>query len=84
VVAPAAVKTLVFDKTGTLTRGVFTVKEVVKLNGFCKDQLLEFAAAAELQSNHPIATSIINAFNKDGYGSGSSCKFFQNNRPKVT
>jgi Cd2+/Zn2+-exporting ATPase len=64
--ALAAVKTVVFDKTGTLTQGVFKVKEVVNLNGFSKDQLLEFAAAAELQSNHPIATSIINAFNKDG------------------
>jgi len=31
-----------------------------------KYQLLEFAAAAELQSNHPIATSIINAFKEDG------------------
>ena len=64
--ALAAVKTVVFDKTGTLTRGVFTVKEVVNLNGFSKIQLLEFAAAAELQSNHPIATSIISAFNKSG------------------
>jgi Cd2+/Zn2+-exporting ATPase len=27
---------------------------------------LEFAAAAELQSNHPIATSIVTAFNKEG------------------
>jgi Cd2+/Zn2+-exporting ATPase len=64
--ALAAVKTVVVDKTGTLTRGVFNVQEVVNLNGFSKDQLLEFAAAAESQSNHPIATSIINAFNRDG------------------
>jgi Cd2+/Zn2+-exporting ATPase len=64
--ALAAVKTVVFDKTGTLTKGVFNVKEIVNLNGFSKGQLLEFATAAELQSNHPIAVSIINAFNKDG------------------
>jgi Cd2+/Zn2+-exporting ATPase len=64
--ALAAVKTVVFDKTGTLTRGVFRVKEVVNLNGFSKDRLLEFAAAAELHSNHPIGTSIINDFNRDG------------------
>ena len=62
----AAVKTVVFDKTGTLTRGIFKVKEIVNLNGFSKDQLLEFAAAAEQQSNHPIATSIIDAFEKVG------------------
>jgi len=70
--ALAAVKTVVFDKTGTLTRGVFNVKEVVNLNGFSKDQLLEFAAAAELQSNHPIAASINNAFNKNGRELNSS------------
>ena len=58
----AAVKTVVFDKTGTLTKGVFRVKDVVSRNGFSEDQLLEFAAAAEFQSNHPIATSILAFF----------------------
>ena len=70
--ALAAVKTVVFDKTGTLTKGVFKVKEIVNLNGFSKGQLLEFAAAAELQSNHPIATSINNAFKNDGRELNSS------------
>jgi Cd2+/Zn2+-exporting ATPase len=64
--ALTAVKTVVFDKTGTLTRGVFKVKEVVNLNGFSRSRLLEFAAAAELQSNHPIAVSITNAFQNSG------------------
>jgi Cd2+/Zn2+-exporting ATPase len=64
--ALAAVNTVVFDKTGTLTRGVFNVKEVMNLNGFSKAQLLEFAAAAECQSNHPIAASILAAFEKGG------------------
>ncbi len=64
--ALAAIDTVVFDKTGTLTKGVFAVKEVVNLNGFSKAQLLEFAAAAEFQSNHPIATSILSAFSHDG------------------
>jgi Cd2+/Zn2+-exporting ATPase len=60
--ALAAVKTVVFDKTGTLTRGVFKVNEMVPLNGFSRHQLLEFAAAAEYQSNHPIAASILSEF----------------------
>ena len=64
--ALAAIDTVVFDKTGTLTRGVFEVKEVVNQNGFSKTQLLEFAAAAEYQSNHPIATSILSAFSRTG------------------
>ena len=62
--ALAAVKTVVFDKTGTLTKGSFKVKEIVNFNGFSNDQLLEFAAAAELHSNHPIAVSIVDEFNK--------------------
>jgi Cd2+/Zn2+-exporting ATPase len=62
----AAIDTVVFDKTGTLTRGVFEVKEVVNQNGFSKSQLLEFAAAAEYHSNHPIASSILSAFSRNG------------------
>ncbi len=64
--ALAAVKTVVFDKTGTLTRGVFKVIEVVSKNGFAKDQLFEFAAAAEYQSNHPIASAIRTALEDQG------------------
>ena len=63
----ANIDTVVFDKTGTLTKGVFKVKEVVNLNGYSKGQLLEFAAAAEYQSNHPIATSILAAFSRGGH-----------------
>jgi Cd2+/Zn2+-exporting ATPase len=65
--ALAAIDTVVFDKTGTLTKGVFEVKEVVNRNGFSKAQLLEFAAAAEYQSNHPIAASILSAFSRTGH-----------------
>jgi Cd2+/Zn2+-exporting ATPase len=65
--ALAAVKTVVFDKTGTLTRAVFEVKEVVSHNGFSKEQLLEFAAAAECQSTHPIATAITGAYERLGH-----------------
>jgi Cd2+/Zn2+-exporting ATPase len=60
------VKTVVFDKTGTLTEGVFEVKEVVSKNGYRPDQLLELAATAELHSNHPIAKSILDTFDKQG------------------
>ena len=65
--ALAAVKTVVFDKTGTLTRAVFEVKEVVSHNGFSKEQLLEYAAAAEHQSTHPIATAITGAYERLGH-----------------
>ncbi len=64
--ALADLKTAVFDKTGTLTKGEFKVKLTVDINGFSKDQVLEFAAAAEYHSTHPIATSIIEAYSSTG------------------
>ena len=59
------VKTVVFDKTGTLTKGEFKVSEVVTSNGFSKEEILEYAAYAETNSNHPVAKSISDAFGKD-------------------
>jgi Cd2+/Zn2+-exporting ATPase len=64
--ALADVDTVVFDKTGTLTQGVFKVIKIVTHNGYSKDQVLTYAAAAEIQSNHPIATSILEAFSRTG------------------
>ncbi|WP_016777283.1 heavy metal translocating P-type ATPase [Anaerophaga thermohalophila] len=61
------VETVVFDKTGTLTKGEFKVSEVVasSSNGFSKDDILEYAAYAEYNSNHPVAKSILDAFHKN-------------------
>jgi Zn2+/Cd2+-exporting ATPase len=59
------VDTVVFDKTGTLTEGVFSVTKVVTRNGFTKDELLRWAAAAESRSSHPIARSIREAVGAD-------------------
>ncbi len=59
------VKTVVFDKTGTLTKGEFKVSEIVTSNGFSKEEILEYAAYAETNSNHPVAKSICEAFGKD-------------------
>jgi len=56
------VKTVVFDKTGTLTKGEFKVSCVKPVNGFSEDQLIEYAAYAEANSNHPIAKSILEAY----------------------
>ncbi len=64
--ALAKVKTVVFDKTGTLTQGVFKVSEIATYNGYSENKVLEFVAAAEAQSNHPIALSILAAFSQTG------------------
>ena len=64
--ALAHVKTVVFDKTGTLTQGVFEVQKVVTANGHSPEQLLAFAAAAEIHASHPIGASIVRAFRDAG------------------
>ena len=60
----AEVKAVAFDKTGTLTKGVFKVTEIVSCNGFNQAELLRLAAEVELNSNHPIAKSIREAYGK--------------------
>ena len=57
-------ETVVFDKTGTLTEGVFKVQKIdsIEIN---EEELIEIAAYAEWYSNHPIAKSIKEAYNKD-------------------
>ena len=58
------VDTVVFDKTGTLTKGVFNVTKINPV-GISKDDLLEYAAFAEANSNHPIAKSILSFYKKE-------------------
>ncbi|MFC7392049.1 heavy metal translocating P-type ATPase [Scopulibacillus cellulosilyticus] len=60
-----AVKYAVFDKTGTLTKGVFEVTNIQPTETISKKQLLEYAAIAEVHSNHPIAQSIRTAYGKE-------------------
>lgn len=62
--ALSAPDTVVFDKTGTLTQGVFEVSEVKPAAGFDADTLLRMAAYAEIFSSHPIARSIVRAYNE--------------------
>ncbi|MCI9403174.1 MAG: cadmium-translocating P-type ATPase [Oscillospiraceae bacterium] len=62
--ALAKTETVVFDKTGTLTRGVFNVTAVHPEE--CTElQLIEAAALAESYSNHPIARSLRDAYNRE-------------------
>lgn len=54
---------VVFDKTGTLTKGAFNVTKCVATS-VSEDTLLEYAAHAEYYSTHPIASSILRAYDK--------------------
>ncbi|MFA9399408.1 MAG: heavy metal translocating P-type ATPase, partial [Clostridiaceae bacterium] len=59
------VEIVVFDKTGTLTKGTFKVNKIEAKNKFKEDELLEYVAYAENYSNHPIAKSILEAYEKN-------------------
>ncbi|MDR2485445.1 MAG: cadmium-translocating P-type ATPase [Treponema sp.] len=58
------VDTVVFDKTGTLTKGIFKVTRIVAMDPWKEEELLDYAAHAENFSNHPIALSIRQAYQK--------------------
>ncbi len=60
----SSVKTVVFDKTGTLTQGVFEVTDVISTE-LPRERLIEYAAAAESSSPHPIAVSLVRAHGAD-------------------
>ena len=63
---PARLKAIATDKTGTLTEGRPKVVEVVPLNGRSETELLEFAAALEARSEHPLARAILDKAKQRG------------------
>nr|WP_258318045.1 heavy metal translocating P-type ATPase [Microbacterium sp. SGAir0570] len=56
-----SVDTVLFDKTGTLTKGMPAVTAIAPVSGMDAEQLLALAAAAETDSEHPLARAIVNA-----------------------
>ncbi len=61
----ANMKNVAFDKTGTLTKGVLSVDGIhVSSEDFDGKKLLEYAAAAEFSSLHPLASAITRAYGK--------------------
>jgi Cu+-exporting ATPase len=69
----ARVDTVVFDKTGTLTRGRPSVTRVAP--EAVADSVLAIAAAAELGSEHPLASAIVNEARSRGLELPSSTDF---------
>ena len=55
------VDTVLFDKTGTLTKGEPTVTAIEVTAGRSPDDVLALAAAAEADSEHPLARAIVAA-----------------------
>ncbi|WP_373294812.1 heavy metal translocating P-type ATPase [Mycetocola manganoxydans] len=55
------VNSVLFDKTGTLTKGEPVVSSVETVGGRSEDEVLALAAAAESDSEHPLAKAIVAA-----------------------
>ena len=51
--------TIVLDKTGTITAGKPALTDIQPLGAFTADELLALVAAAEVDSEHPLATAIV-------------------------
>lgn len=51
--------TIVFDKTGTLTKGEFGVTDIVSLDNWTEEELLQKATSIEMNSEHTIAKGIV-------------------------
>ena len=60
------VNVVAVDKTGTLTKGRPELTDLVTASGFQRAEVLQLVAAAEEQSEHPIARAIVDAAKKEG------------------
>jgi Cu+-exporting ATPase len=64
--AATKVRTVIFDKTGTLTRGEPAVIDVLPAPGVRREELLHWAAVAEVASEHPLGEAIVRAAREAG------------------
>lgn len=54
------IKTIVLDKTGTITKGKPVLTDLKVYNNFDGNEILQLAASAENNSEHPLAEAIVN------------------------
>jgi len=71
----AKVDTLIVDKTGTLTRGRPALVAVLPEPGFAEDEILQFAAALERGSEHPLAEAIVRGAEERGLDIAAADEF---------
>ena len=64
--AMSRVKAIAFDKTGTITTGTFNVQTVEVAGKYTENEVLQYAAALEAVSTHPIAMSIVEEVQRRG------------------
>jgi len=71
----ARLTTIVFDKTGTLTVGKPSVTDVVTGAEMTEEHLLALTASAELYSEHPLASSVVETAQERGLTIGQPSAF---------
>lgn len=71
------IDTVVLDKTGTITRGEPEVTDVVSIRetSLSEHSILRFAAAAERDSEHPLATAIVRRASSEGIDVPAASEF---------
>lgn len=67
---------MVLDKTGTITEGSPAVTDVIALDDFAEEEILQWAASLESGSEHPLAQAIVESAKAKG-GSLSAVGDFQ-------
>ena len=56
------IDTIIFDKTGTLSSGIFLIENILPKNSeLSPDEVLQYVASLEKNSQHPIARSLVYA-----------------------
>jgi Cu2+-exporting ATPase len=71
----ASLDTVILDKTGTLTKGEPEVVAVAVAPGFAEDDILRLVAAAEGDSEHPLAEAIVSGATERGLEVGRAQAF---------
>ncbi len=69
------VNTIVLDKTGTLTKGKPEVTDIISTSEYGKDEILRFAAIAEINSEHVIGKAIVDRAKRRGIKAEFPAKF---------
>lgn len=58
--------TVIFDKTGTLTEGSHAIQRVIALDSFTEDEIIQYAAAVQQNSEHHIAKGMLKLLKEKG------------------
>ena len=62
----AGIRAIAFDKTGTLTRGELHVTEILPTGARPAAEVLQYAAAVESRSAHPVAKAVVDHARSQG------------------